>query len=51
MINNFKNKAQYPFTYGDKNANEVMLSDYIVELMKTKKFQNYVTAVFFAFLT
>lgn len=51
MINNFKNKAQYPFTYGDKNANEVMLSDYIVELMKTKKFQNYVTAVSFAFLT
>ena len=40
----------YPITYGDKNVDEVMLSDYVVELMKTKKFQNHMTAVFFAFL-
>ena len=37
MINNLNNKAQYPFTYDDKNVNEVMLSNYIVELMETKK--------------
>ena len=26
----------YSITYGDKNVDEVMLSDYVVELMKTK---------------
>lgn len=46
----FNEKAHYPFTYGDKNADEVMLSDYVVELMKTKKFQSHMTAVFFALL-
>ena len=51
MINNFNKKAQYPFTYGDKNADEVRLSDYVVELMKTKRFQSHVTAIFFALLT
>lgn len=51
MINNFNNKAQYPFTYGDENADDIRLSNYVVELMKTKKFQNYVTAVFFALIT
>ena len=40
----------YPITYCDKNVDEVMLSDYVVELMKTKRFQSHVTAVFFAFL-
>lgn len=40
----------YPITYGDKNVDEVMLSDYVVELMKTKRFQSHVTAMFFAFL-
>jgi len=28
----------YPITYGDKNVDEVMLSNYVVELMKTKRF-------------
>lgn len=40
----------YPITYGDKNIDEVMLSDYVVELMKTKRFQSHVTAIFFALL-
>ena len=43
-------KTHYPFTYGDKNVDEVMLSDYVVELMKTKRFQSHVTAMFFALL-
>ena len=40
----------YPITHGDKNVDEVMLSDYVVELMKTKRFQSHVTAIFFALL-
>jgi hypothetical protein len=51
MSNNFNLKPHFPFTYGDENADEVRLSNYVVELMKTKKFQNYITAVFFALLT
>ena len=51
MKTNFNEKAQYPFTYGDENADEVRLSTYVVELMKTKKFQNYITSVFFAIIT
>ena len=50
MTNNFNTKSHFPFTYGDKNADEIRLSNYVVELMKTKKFQNYITAVFFALL-
>jgi hypothetical protein len=51
MTNNFNTNPHFSFTYGDENADEVKLSDYVVELMKTKKFQNYVTAVFFALMT
>lgn len=40
----------YPITYGDKNVDEVMLSDYVVELMKIKRFQSHVAAMFFAVL-
>ena len=40
----------YPITYGHKNVDEVMLSDYVVELMKTKRFQSHVTAIFFALM-
>ena len=29
-------RVHYLFTYGDKNTDEVRLSDYAVELMKTK---------------
>jgi hypothetical protein len=47
----FNEKAHYPFTYVDKNVDEVMLSDYVVELMKTKRFQSHMTAIFFALLT
>ena len=47
-MKSFDEKSQYPFTYGDTNADEVMLSDFVVELMKTEKFRNYVTALFFA---
>jgi|GEM_PF-4660451 len=47
----FNEKAQYPFTYGDENADEVRLSTYVVELMKTKRFQSHMAAVFFALLT
>ena len=43
-------KAHYPFTYGDRNVDEVMLSDYVIELMKTKRFQSHVIAMFFALL-
>ena len=51
MTNNFNEKPNFPFTYGDKDTHEAMLSDYIVELMKTKRFQSHVTAMFFALLT
>ena len=51
MTNNFNTKPHFPFTYGDENADEVKLSNYVVDLMKTKKFQNYITAVFFALMT
>ena len=51
MTNNFNTKPHFPYTYGDENADEVRLSNYVVKLMKTKKFQNYVTGVFFALLT
>lgn len=51
MTNNFNTKPHFPFTYGDENADEVGLSNYIVELIKTKRFRSHVTAVFFAFLT
>ena len=44
-------KAHYPFTYGDKNSDKVMFSDYIVELMKSKRFQSHMAAIFFAFVT
>ena len=50
MTNNFDTKPHFPFTYGDENADEVRLSNYVVELMKTKKFQNHMTAVFFALM-
>ena len=51
MKTNFNEKAQYPFTYGDENADEVRLSIYVVELMKTKRFQSHMVSVFFALLT
>ena len=44
-------KARYPFTYGDENTNEVMLSDSIVKLMKSERFQSHMKSVFFAWLT
>ena len=50
-FNAFNEKAHYPFTYGNRNADEVMLSDYVVALMKTEKFQSYAAALFFALLT
>ncbi len=43
-------KAHDPSTDGDRNVEKVMLSDSIVELMKTKEFQNYAKSVFLAFL-
>lgn len=51
MTNNFNTKPHFPFTYGDENADEVRLSNYVIELTKTKRFRSNVTAVFFAFLT
>lgn len=45
---NFNQKTHYPYPYGDKNANEVRLSDFVIELMKSKKFQRHLNAVFFA---
>ena len=46
MIYNFNEKPNFPYTYGDETADQVRLSDYVVELMKNKKFQNYIIAVF-----
>jgi hypothetical protein len=51
MKTNFNKKAQYPFTYRDEKADEVRLSTYVVELMKTKRFRSHMAAVFFALLT
>ena len=50
MANNFNTKPYFPFTYGDENIDEVRLSNYVVKLIKTKRFQNHAKAVFFAFL-
>ena len=50
-MQNFNEKPHYSFTYVDKNSEEKMLSDYVVELMKTKIFQNHAAALFFDFLT
>ena len=48
----FNKKPQFPLTYGDHVENDdVRLSNYVVALMKSKKFQNYTTALFFALLT
>ena len=49
-MKNFNQKAHYPYTYGDENADEVRLSDFVIELMKSRKFQSYVSAVCFALL-
>ena len=51
MTNNFNAKPHFPYTYGDKNADEIRLSNYVVKLMKSKKFQNYASKAVFAFLT
>lgn len=51
MTDNFNTKPHFPFTYGDENADGVRPSNYVVELIKTKRFRSHVTAVFFAFLT
>lgn len=51
MTNNLNTKPCFPFTYGDDNEDEVRLSNYAVELIKTKRFQSHVTSLFFAFLT
>ena len=50
MTDNFTTKSHFPYTYGDNTSDEIRLSDWIVELMKTKKFQNHMTSVFFALL-
>lgn len=49
-MKNLNEKGHYPFTYGDKSGDEVMRNDYVVKLMKTKRFQSHVTAIFFALL-
>lgn len=51
MVKNLNEKPHFPYTYGDKVSNDDRrLSNYVAELMKSKKFQNYVTAVFVAVL-
>ena len=51
-INKFNKKPLFPLTYGDQVENDdVRLSNYVVALMKSKKFQNYTTALFFALLS
>ena len=48
----FNKKPLFPWTYGDQVENDdVRLSNYVVALMKTEKFQSYATALFFALLT
>lgn len=49
-MKNFDKKVYFPITYGDTNIDEKMLSDFVVELMKSKRFQSYITAVFFALI-
>ena len=41
----------YPVTYGDSTDNELKLSDRVIEVTKSERFQSHMTAVFFAFLT
>ena len=41
----------YPVTYGDSTDNELKLSDRVIEVTKSERFQSHMTAVFFALLT
>ena len=47
----FNQKASYPFTYGDENAYEVRLSDYVVRAAKNKRVQKHLISVAFTLLT
>ena len=41
----------YPITYGDSTENELKLSDRLIEVTKSERFQNHAKAVFFALLS
>ena len=48
----FNKKPHFPFTYGDHVENDdLRLSYYVVELMKSQRFQSYTSALCFALLT
>ena len=52
MSNNFNEKPNFPFTYGDRDIeNEKRLSDYIVMAAENKRVQKHMVAVTFAVLT
>ena len=47
----FNQKAHYPFTYGDKNADEVRLSDYVVNTATNDRVLNHLWSVAAALVT
>lgn len=50
-MENFNNKACYPYTYGDKDEQNPKVSDYVVKVAKNQRFQRYMGSVGFAMLT
>ena len=46
----FSEKANYPISYGNSTADKVMVSDYVVEVVKSEKFQRYMGSVGFTLL-
>ena len=52
MSNNFNEKPNFPFTYGDRDIeNEKRLSDYVVMAAENERVQKHMVAVAFAALT
>jgi len=50
-MKSFDEKTHFPLTYGDKNSDKVMLSDYVVSAAKSKRVQKHLVAVVVALFT
>lgn len=49
-MDNFNKKPCYPITYGDSDGDNTKISDYVVYVVKSEKFQRYMGSVGFAVL-
>lgn len=50
-MSNFLKKSNFPYTYGDDTEDQIMVSDHVVELLESPRFQSHMTAVLFAWFT